>query len=839
MSNTSLHTAADARRRPRAPAPDADKAAILALVALVAVPPLLLGAVHVPVIAAVGAGSFALCLAAIWRGRDQPVVLSPLGLAALLSGLAALLQLVPLSEGVLGALSPQAAEGRAALAALGIPGVEAGGRISLAPSQTALAAFRGLALAAASVAAATLLAPGRQRRSLVVAIAVSLAVVGVLQVGVGLAQTFLGEPGEVLGFFKTSRASTGMASGTFINSNHGAAFGAMAAMAAVGLAASRRGLWRAAWATSAVVCAAGVLVSASRGGIAALAVAGVGLGIHLGLRGSGGDKAQPGAARPQRSGMGRWGSAAGWIGVALLPVGLALLIVTQGELAARFSWEIGTSTSIEGLGAETKVQMIRAALRMIGGFAWAGIGADAFGAVAPGWMGAGAPSARFAFVESDPIEVALAFGLPAGLTLIGLALLAWRRILSPGAGEGSRRLGRVALGVAYGLVAWALTAALSFNVEVLGLALPALVCAEGLLAERRRAALVALRPAVAAAALVAVAALAGGAMWLRGQHEADEGAMAARLADHGEVGRALVESEIGRGLSLRPLDGHALAQAALLRYVHDPAGDSATAGLAARASTLAPAHPGGHLAGARVAAREGRFEDAADAYRRAMEGLKPVPASFPRELLGALPDAALRARAVAPRRDAIRVVIQGIIAEGKPSTALEVATELQSLHPDQLAAHYWAAQAAQAAKQPLLSELFARHMIDAFPDDIGGYLALTAALWAQDRLPEALPALDAGIVRLPDEAPLRLKRVEALLALPMNAVPGRDGVIKDDLERLRAQPSADKVGRAQYFYLSGLRWEQLGRSDRAKVDFERAASLRPEIEGYRRKAARP
>lgn len=849
MSTDSKADRGGSRRRSVAPPPPLATAAIIALVGL---PPLLIGTVHLPTMMIVGAlvvatAGLGLHLA---RLRHERAPLSPWMLAATLLGVASLIQLLPLPSSLLALLSPEAFEGRRALSATGLTGVSTGGPISLDPARTALAAYRWLTLGVAALGISALLgALRRQRGELAQLVARPLAIVGALEVLIGLAQMLFSKPGLIYGVFESTRSASNLTAGSFINANHGAAFLAMATLAGVGLAVERRGARRGLWAGVATLCATGALLTASRGGIAALILSGAAFLLHVGVRAVWtGD-----TRRDSRLSV----RLLPWAAVALLPLGLALSFVSQMALGDRFAWELQSSTSLETLGAEAKVQMIHTGTEMIGAFWKVGIGADSFGAVAPGWL-PDPLAARTSFVESDPIEVLLNFGLPIGGLAIALVLLGWWRSAGPGqtrrrrapddaakrassspvatrdarGGDKKRRsaasrsasLNPVGLGLLYGLAAFAISSAVSFNVEILGLALPALAMGEALLAERRRAEVTSLRPAAAAALTVALLISALGALGLHAtwRHAAERAPQWLALTQAADA------QEVGETLAMTPLDGHAVGLGALTMSL-DPTRDGVSRPLCEHAVALAPADPFGHLACARVYGRAQELPRSARAYHAAMTGLKPVPKGFVGELLRTLPEARLLADALPPRRDAMETVMKVLLKE-RPMLALDVATELQAKHPQVAAAHIFAVRAALSVQQPLLAEMYARHMTDAFPDEVRSYLELSSALLQQKRRVEAIGVLSAGVERLPDSPRLRLKRAEVILDLPLNnPVKDADALLKADLEHLRVSSIRTLAQRARFFHLSGRRWERLGRPDRAEVDFKRAAALKTQV----------
>ncbi len=788
-----------------------------ALVALVAIPPLALGTVHPPVMLAVGALAFGLAGLGLWQCKqsNRRARFSPLVVACLLLGLTAALQLVPLPPALLGLLSPHSLAGRTAL------GLDAGGPISLAPAETALAAARWLALAAAGLAATWILRGTRANpRRAGVVVAKTLAILGVAEVALGLAQTAVGKAGTLLFVIPIGRKSLGLVTGTFVNGNHSATLYAMAALAAAGLAAGRAGAARAWWIGAATFCAAGTVLTGSRGGIGALVVAGLALAAHI-------------TWRKLRAPQGPPSRAAATVAMSLLPAGLLTAVASELAIGDRLAWELTTSTSADELGSEAKVKAIERAASMIADFPLIGIGADAFPYVAPAWLGT-LVRGRFAFVESDPVQILLDFGLPVGAAAVGLAAYAWWCMCRPSGSD--QPTPHSSIGLAYALLAFVVASTVSFNVEIMGLAIPALVAAQVLLAVRRGDSL--LRgPRWTGGAVLAAALLLAGclAAWHPALAADQTQLQDLVLVPAEKLNRDAVDDAAQRTLNRVPLDGHAVGQAALLRHVtHGEPGE--TLELARRAVLLAPMDPTGHLARGRAAAASGNHEEAAVAYEGALAGLRPVPSELIVELLAALPTAELRARAIPPRHDAIRTAIVTLITQKRTIAALALATEVQSRHPEQPAAHAEAVRAALAAGQPTLAQLYADHMLDAFPDNPTSHISLARAIRAQGRTQAAVGALTVGLARV-EAVPMRLLRSEMILTAEPTEIPDGDNLVKEDLDRLRVTSVGNDVHRAHYFYLSGLRWERLGQPQRAAVEFTRALRLRPDVAGYKAKAA--
>ena len=786
------------------------------IVALIALPPLLLGSVHTPTIIALTLACVALAGVSTWRarGEERPNLLSPLGVAAGLIGLWSLAQLIPLPAALLAALSPENAEARAALAPL--LNTAASGALSVAPAATALAATRWLGLAAAALALATWLrlAPPSATQERVAALA--LTATGAATVVIGLAQSAFGSGRHLLGFIETNSNALGIVSGTFVNPNHAGTLLAMATLTAVGLALDETGRARAGAAAVAVLCGTGLLLNASRGALLGFTGGAAALAAALAWR----HRATPGAFKRALP------------SVAL--IALSLLLAVGASLAMgwdkRLAWELARDRSLADLTwNNTKWQLIAGALELAQRFPLTGVGADAFPHVAPTVLGADAPTNRYTFVESDPPELLATLGVPIALLSMGLAAFAgWRAARPSGDAE---PFSHTALGLGAALVAFVIHSGASFNIVILGLALPALAVAEVLLARRRPEGWLRL-PTAASAALTCLILLGASlGVWrhtsLLAEQETFEALVRAPSPSQEEAMGATRDM-----LEQLPMDGHTISSAALLlKRAHAasnaPGDPPPSLELARRANTLAPNSPLSWLVRARLAASTKQWGEAAAGYRGYLERQKTGDVALLPEILAVLPDAAHRAAALPPRGDALNNVFKALSDAKRPTTLMELATELQALHPDSPDASIFAIRAAAHAGQPLLAELHGQQMIATFPDHPQGYVLTAKAMSAQDRPAEALRVLDKG-VEATGKPSVRLLRVTQLIHATGAGRPAdADARIDDDIAALRKETIDNVTLRARTFYLSGLRWQKRGQPERARRDFERAARLKP------------
>lgn len=784
---------------------------LASLVALALAPAFLIGSVHAPVVmgwAGLCALLAATAAARLWRQGQSPR-LSWLALAAAALAATAALQLLPLPAGLLALLSPENAQARAALPPeLGLGG---GGPLTLGQAETALALVRWAALALAACGVGWWLAlSAASARKLPPLLAQAFVVAGAAQTLIGLGQTLAGTGGAVLGLWQSSRSSLALVSGTFVNGNHAGTFLVMASLSGLGAAAAQEpGRRRALWGALAGLCATGAVLSGSRGALVTLALCGAGLLGHL-FWSAGQSRAQE-----PRGGQGRW---LPWVAAALLPLGAGALLWTQATLPRQLAWELSTSGSVQELGSEFKVQMIRAGASLIGRFPLLGQGADAFAYSAPLALEQQV-AARVSFVESDPIQLLLDFGLLVGGAALLAALWSWRGLLLPRRDEPLRRLRPAEVALGWALAAWCLSALVSFNAEALGLALPALVLALALLQRRRRDGPLRL-PRLAAPLLVAALSLLAllGA-WMYREAAPQQRALAQQIASGDPAPAQALLPVVARGLWRAPHDGHQMGQAALLLLQERPHLALALARASVRA---APGSVASHLALAR-AARGQDPAQAARSYRVALERLRQIPKALGGEVWMALETDERRVEAIPPRHEALRAVMLWLLESGKEAEALSLATELQARYPESLEAQEFAVKAALANGQPLLAELFSVQLLGNFPEEPRAYLMAARAQDEGGKKLQALSTLARGVERLPGDKRLRMRRAALVLQVPLDqAPPQADGWLREDLEKLRRETLGDPAERARYFALSGQRWERLGKPERAKLDYERA-----------------
>lgn len=387
---------------------------------------------------------FGLILLLLWAplpfGSVEPWAVLTLELAAALLGAFGIVLLVvegtrPSRPFVLALLGWLGILGIAALQVAPLPG----GPISVSPPDTVDAALRWFAYGLVGIAAA---AAFRTRRHFV-HLAVAILAAGVFQAVYGAAE-FLSGNDSIFGYKK--RYYVDVATGTFINRNHFAGFLALSVpfgLALVGEARRRRpGGDR--YAAAALVAGAllatsllwlGILLSQSRGGLAAALVGTVAFAALSGAR---------------RSLV--------WIGAGVLAVPVLFLLWQDVEVPGRRFAEVDRDVTAAGGRAE----VWRESLALAAERPWLGTGLGTFEAAFEA-AGGDRVGLRYDHAHSEPVQASLEIGL-AGLALLaGIAVTVWRALAG-----GIRASARPAIGAA--LIAAAAHALVDFGWRIPALA---------------------------------------------------------------------------------------------------------------------------------------------------------------------------------------------------------------------------------------------------------------------------------------------------------------------------------------------------------------------------------
>jgi tetratricopeptide (TPR) repeat protein len=357
-------------------------------------------------------------------------------------------QLLPLPTGLLRLLAPASVE------ALEVSLAGAGGLPSFHPISLDVGATLLETLKIGTCALAFIVAHNhlyrRERRDRLLVVLVAGAVLLALLGFIGA----VAAPGKPLMLYapeQTARAG-GLITTSFVNPNHGSAFLALCTVLAVGLAMTTRDLQaRVLLALGSVLLGGAVFVTLSRGGILALALALAAFAVLVAFSRAEG-------RRPRRA--------------ALLPGAAALILA----LAAWLAYDAIVS-ELRTIVPELESGLGKTALWPSG---WAmavanplvGVGRGAFMTAFPRYLGGEMPrTTTYSHLENQYLHLPTEWGLVvAGVVILAaaaaLVLWIWRG-----------RRDAPALAMAAALIALAGHAAVDFNMETLGIALPAAVLA--------------------------------------------------------------------------------------------------------------------------------------------------------------------------------------------------------------------------------------------------------------------------------------------------------------------------------------------------------------------------
>ncbi|MCB9554685.1 MAG: O-antigen ligase family protein [Deltaproteobacteria bacterium] len=391
-----------------------------------------------------------------WAGRGSERIAVP-WYAILLGGVVAyiLFQAMPLPFGVLRVIAPATAEIlEVSLGGFGLPKWHA---ISLDPIASVREAMKLATCTLALITAHNFLHAGRRQR---LALGFALSAVFVSALG---ALGMLFAPGKPLMLYTPDLGrALGILTTSFVNPNHGAAFLSLGLVAIIALAADVRDVqWRVLSGLAAVFVGGAIFLTLSRGGLLAVALAVGLLAIFLWQR----PRAEGRLRRPIL-----------WLGFGVLVLLTFVLSMAHQQVLAEF-----------GLAGDARIDTLKLGLWPAGAkMAWAhagvGIGRGAFLTVFPHYLAGDLPlNTTYSHLENQYLHLPAELGLlVAGVLIIG-SVVVW---LSA-ARRGSRRdaLALVALSGLFGLAAQAWV---DFNLEMLGLALPAAILVGSLTAPRRR-----------------------------------------------------------------------------------------------------------------------------------------------------------------------------------------------------------------------------------------------------------------------------------------------------------------------------------------------------------------
>jgi Flp pilus assembly protein TadD len=302
-------------------------------------------------------------------------------------------------------------------------------RNSLGQAAAALAVF----LVAAHVAS------GRSFRHVLLRVIVCA---GIAAVVVGLGHRILGEA-RIYGTFEGGRA---ILNGPFVNPNHTAQFLELTFFVALALAYARAStLNRVGWLAAAAFLVAGALGTLSRGGVLALAVAGM---VFLAFRNT---VDRDVTTRNPRTSL-------FWIGLVL-----ALMVIVAGSLGAS---QLLAKFAQSNVTQDTRFRLWLDSFQLVIVHPF-GIGRGAFERVYPTVRSIeGGLPVRFSFAENEPLQLLVETGWLGFAAIVAGAVLMIRTIYRHG------RHDRIELALVCGLLAVFTHNLVDFGLETLGLLLP-------------------------------------------------------------------------------------------------------------------------------------------------------------------------------------------------------------------------------------------------------------------------------------------------------------------------------------------------------------------------------
>lgn len=550
----------------------------------------------------------------------RPTSISLAGLPFALGAVLGIVALVPMPEGLLTLLSPEAMDQRAFVTSLLPDAVRASVRsvLALEPAETANVVVRMVAASLVFLVIADACRHRRQRR-----LAYRMVLVGALLVFFVSLVHRLANTDEIYGIYRAYGASP--LRGPMLNANHQArVFGALSLLCvwrALVVRARAEQLW---FAFAGILCGAGVFLTLSRGGMLAYVVIALFSAVIF-FRAPPADEQEGAAAEPMSTRV------IAFVAVeiaALLAIALALYVAREAVVD-----EIAT------LGVETpetsKAMLYGPALALLDGYGRTGVTAGGFVAAYPSRIEPQElPPSTFEFVENIVIQTLVDHGYAVGGALLLFALYLLARILM----TLRSRVELVALPALLFLITGDLfdfaletPAGLLFAAFSLAM-LAAHLADDGVLALRTRP--------PAALGLLGVAVLVVGILLPRVYTETRRATDAAIAAADDDDKVVLLE----RALALHPHDGHLCYQLAVFaRRARDL---PRALDWANRALLLWPNHGGAHVEAARALAATGRLDQALLEYKLAWVSGSANRNMLLREVAKRTPELSLRLRAI-------------------------------------------------------------------------------------------------------------------------------------------------------------------------------------------------
>lgn len=701
--------------------------AIEAVTILLAVStPLALGGVHRPtILVAALLASFLVFL--LWlqrRATQRGIRLTWFGIVLLGATGYTALQMLPLPVSLLRVIAPASVE-VLELSLAGAGGMPGWHPISLDPGATLLETLKIGTCALAFIVAHNYYCRRRRRERLLVAL-----------VAGGVVATLLGFVGAVVApgrplmlYVPDAGRTSGLIATSFVNPNHGSAFLSLCALISVGLAVMARDLQqRVLLGLGGVLLGAGVFLTLSRGGILALAF---GLGVLALLL------VLPAPVREDRP-----RSAA-----ALVPGALALILALSGWLAfeaivSEFRHVVPELSSNLG-----KISLWSPGLSMALANPWVGVGRGAFAATFTRYLAGEMPrTVTYTHLENQYLHLPAELGFPIGAGLIlasAVALYLWFKR--------SRRDPQAAA-LAAGFLALGGHALLDFNLETLGVALPAAILA-GLLSAGDRGGSTGEEPlpassrptrehnrgkvrtgAVAGAALILLVVTIRAVAWPSPSAAQDLHAISATVQKGSQPEQVMraVKDAIRR----HPADAvFPLVAGRLLLH----GGRPESLAWLNRATFLYPGSPQVHLDTAGALQRFGRRRQALFEYRLSLENGAPISDVLRRALpLGRTAEEAELSLPANPSVHAAAII--DLIRVKRLGVARGLAEHARSRWPHDVSVASAEVELLLAAKEGAKAEAAARALAQASP------LAETYLLWARAVGQAGRPGEDISVI---------------------------------------------------------------------------------------------
>lgn len=632
------------------------------VIGLIALAPIAVGSVHTSTRSLVFSLAILALLATLLdrraKGRPFPITMPLVALA--IAFVATALQLVPIPEAVMGAISPAAHDIlRTTLGAYGHH------PLSLDPSATISELSKIGAYAAFFAAAVVYSSRAHRRRRIVIAVAATSTAVALI----GFVQAAAGST-KILFFYQPHAQILNelLVRGTFVNPNHFGALMVLGAPCALVLGLREQRLRVPAF-IAVIVINVGVVLSLSRAAIIAAPLA---QAVAFGV-----DRWQLRHGSRQR---------APWEARAALVIAIIGAVAVAGVFAAgRLAPALASTELANPLSdPRSKFHAWGEASTLVWKYPWTGTGRGAFEFAFTQVTERGG-DVHYKFIENGYLQAVTDWGVPVAALLIVIA--GWALVIA----MRGLRDDPFAVGTLGAVVGLAVHEAADFSVELPGVALPALALLATLFARNnadsepgRRRIRVALSHIAAPALLAAVVAIAA----VRPSAEADA-AEVNRLARDGSVPTAEFLAHAERVRWQHPADYflHALVGRRLAAEMHP-----ATIDWLNDAMYLNPTHPGPHLVAAEVLARAGRQPQALLEYRTAASLLMdPSPVwdrvvmrfSDVADLLAATPDEAGHLARLGAwlmtherRKDAERVYAVALERDPRNLAALHQLTQL-------------------------------------------------------------------------------------------------------------------------------------------------------------------